>query len=118
MARSPTCPRCSNMRPASPPCSPRRVAAAFADEHALARRDAANVAHLAERLGPDVPLLRVPLLDGDVHDVEGLVRLRRELFRPATDRWAQPARAAGGCDQADSPTRPFAPAAWRGMLGA
>jgi anion-transporting ArsA/GET3 family ATPase len=57
-----------------------RVAAAFADEHALARRDAANVARLAERLGADVPLLRVPLLDGDVHDVPGLVRLERELF--------------------------------------
>ncbi len=57
-----------------------RVAAAFADEHALARRDAANVANLAARLGPGVPLLQVPLLDGDVHDVEGLVRLAAELF--------------------------------------
>lgn len=57
-----------------------KVAAAFADEHALARRDAANVAHLAARLGPGVPLLQVPLLDGDVHDVDGLVRLAAELF--------------------------------------
>ncbi len=57
-----------------------RVAAAYADEHALARRDAANVAQLAERLGAGVPLLRVPLLDGDVHDVGGLVRLGAELF--------------------------------------
>jgi hypothetical protein len=57
-----------------------RVAAVFAEEHALARRDAANVARLAERLGADVPLLRVPLLDGDVHDVEGLVRLHAQLF--------------------------------------
>lgn len=57
-----------------------RVAAAFADEHALARRDAANVEHLAAQLGAGVPLLRVPLLDGDVHDVPGLVRLQRELF--------------------------------------
>lgn len=57
-----------------------RVAAAFADEHALARRDAANVAELAERLGAGVPLLQVPLLAGDVHDVEGLMRLQSELF--------------------------------------
>lgn len=57
-----------------------RVAAAFADEHALARRDAAGVARLAQRLGAAVPLLRVPLLEGDVHDVPGLVRLERELF--------------------------------------
>ncbi len=57
-----------------------RVAAAFADEHALARRDAANVERLAERLGAGVPLLRVPLLEGDVHDVPGLVRLQGELF--------------------------------------
>jgi anion-transporting ArsA/GET3 family ATPase len=58
----------------------KQVAAAFADEHALARRDAANVAHLRERLGAGIPLLRVPLLDGDVHDVEGLVRLHAHLF--------------------------------------
>ncbi|HKG40318.1 MAG TPA: ArsA-related P-loop ATPase [Conexibacter sp.] len=63
----------------SPPLAA-RVAAAFADEHALARRDAANVVHLTERLGAGVPLLRVPLLDGDVHDVEGLVRLQAQLF--------------------------------------
>ncbi len=56
------------------------VAAAFADEHALARRDAANVAQLAGRLGGRVPLLRVPLLDEDVHDVDGLVRLGARLF--------------------------------------
>lgn len=58
----------------------RSVAGAFADEHALARRDAAGVAQLAGQLGAGVPLLRVPLLDGDVHDVPGLVRLERELF--------------------------------------
>jgi anion-transporting ArsA/GET3 family ATPase len=62
------------------PALARNVAAAFADEHALARRDAANVARLRARLGADVPLLRVPLLDDDVHDVEGLARLHAELF--------------------------------------
>jgi len=62
------------------PALARGVAAAFADEHALARRDAANVARLRTRLGAEVPLLAVPLLDGDVHDVDGLVRLGAELF--------------------------------------
>jgi anion-transporting ArsA/GET3 family ATPase len=62
------------------PALARRVAGVFADEHALALRDHANVALLAERLGADVPLLRVPLLDGDVHDVAGLVRLHAHLF--------------------------------------
>ena len=58
------------------------VAAAFGDEHVLALRDAENVAHLAEQLGA-VPLLRVPLLDEDVHDVAGLVRLHAQLFASA-----------------------------------
>ncbi|HYV14476.1 MAG TPA: ArsA-related P-loop ATPase [Conexibacter sp.] len=53
------------------------VAAAFHDEHVLALRDAENVAHLGEQLGEAVPLLRVPLLDDDVHDVAGLVRMHR-----------------------------------------
>jgi anion-transporting ArsA/GET3 family ATPase len=57
-----------------------RVAAVFADEHALALRDGANVGRLAERLGGAVPLLRIPLLDEDVHDAAGLVRLHRFLF--------------------------------------
>lgn len=59
------------------------VAAAYRDEHALARRDAANVAQLGERLGPAVGLIEVPLLDGDVHDVAGLVRLHAHLFAGA-----------------------------------
>lgn len=58
----------------------RLVADCFADEHALAVRDRENVAHLAQRLGPDVPLLLVPHLDEDVHDAGGLVRLHRFLF--------------------------------------
>jgi anion-transporting ArsA/GET3 family ATPase len=62
------------------PALAKQVAAAFADEHELARRDAANLAHLRERLGADVPLASVPLLDEDVHDLDGLVRLGAELF--------------------------------------
>jgi len=62
------------------PALAKQVAAAFIDEHALARRDAGNVAHLREQLGVDAPLVSVPLLDDDVHDVAGLVRLGAELF--------------------------------------
>jgi anion-transporting ArsA/GET3 family ATPase len=62
------------------PTLAQRVAAVFADEHALALRDAANVADLATRLGDDVPLLCVPLLDEDVHNAAGLGRLHRHLF--------------------------------------
>jgi anion-transporting ArsA/GET3 family ATPase len=56
-----------------------RVAANFADYHRLARRDARNVARLGEELGGE-PLLLVPHLDDDVHDIRGLLRLHRYLF--------------------------------------
>jgi anion-transporting ArsA/GET3 family ATPase len=62
----------------------RRVADCFADEHALAVRDRENVAHLAQRLGPSVPLLLVPHLDEDVHDAAGLVRIGAHLFAQPT----------------------------------
>jgi anion-transporting ArsA/GET3 family ATPase len=56
-----------------------RVAENFADYHRLARRDARNVARLEGELGGQ-PLLLVPHLDGDVHDVAGLLRVHRYLF--------------------------------------
>jgi len=56
-----------------------RVAENFHDYHVLARRDAHNVARLKDGLGGR-PLLLVPHLDGDVHDVEGLLALHRFLF--------------------------------------
>ncbi|MFZ0089800.1 MAG: ArsA-related P-loop ATPase [Solirubrobacteraceae bacterium] len=62
-----------------------RVAANFSDYHRLARRDAANVARLADELG-DRRLLLVPHLDGDVHDVAGLVRVHRYLFAADAER--------------------------------
>ncbi len=45
----------------------------------LARRDRRNLDRLAEELGgaDGPPILRVPQLDGDVHDVAGLQRIRR-----------------------------------------
>ena len=56
-----------------------RVAANFVDYHRLARRDARNVARLGRELGGE-PLLLVPHLDDDVHDVQGLLRVHRYLF--------------------------------------
>jgi hypothetical protein len=51
----------------------------------LARRDARNVARLAAELDGS-PLLLVPQLDDDVHDVEGLLRMQRYLFASADER--------------------------------
>ena len=56
-----------------------RVADAFLAHRVLAERDRANVRTLARRLGSQ-PLLEVPYLDGDVHDVPGLERLEPHLF--------------------------------------
>jgi anion-transporting ArsA/GET3 family ATPase len=62
-----------------------RVAQNFTDYHLLARRDARNVQRLGAELG-DRPLLLVPHLDDDVHDVEGLLRVRRFLFASPAER--------------------------------
>ena len=63
----------------------RRVAANFADYHVLARRDRLGVERLRAELD-DAPLLLVPHLDDDVHDVEGLLRLHRFLFAADAER--------------------------------
>jgi anion-transporting ArsA/GET3 family ATPase len=62
-----------------------RVAENFFDYHRLARRDARNVARLHDELA-DQPLLLVPHLDDDVHDVEGLLRVHRYLFASDAER--------------------------------
>jgi anion-transporting ArsA/GET3 family ATPase len=62
-----------------------RVAANFADYHRLARRDTRNLARLEAELGGE-PLLLVPRLDDDVHDVAGLRRIHRYLFATAAER--------------------------------
>jgi anion-transporting ArsA/GET3 family ATPase len=62
-----------------------RVAANFADYHVLARRDARNI----DRLGAELegqPVLLVPQLDDDVHNVEGLLRVCRFLFASQAER--------------------------------
>jgi anion-transporting ArsA/GET3 family ATPase len=63
----------------------RAVAANFHDYHVLARRDERNVAVLAREL-EGKPLLLVPYLDDDVHDLEGLWRMHRYLFSGDRER--------------------------------
>jgi anion-transporting ArsA/GET3 family ATPase len=62
-----------------------KVADNFRDYHVLAARDDRNVARLATALG-DEPVLLVPQLDDDVHDLEGLLQMHRYLFASAEDR--------------------------------
>jgi anion-transporting ArsA/GET3 family ATPase len=62
-----------------------RVAENFHDYHVLARRDEHNIARLRRALG-GCPLLLVPQLDDDVHDVEGLLRMHRYLFGSEAER--------------------------------
>jgi hypothetical protein len=56
-----------------------RVAANLSDFRALAERDRLSIRRLSEELGERSPVL-VPELDGDVHEIGGLVRIERELF--------------------------------------
>ena len=61
--------------PRSPSASPSRPS----ELAALAARDAANVRRLRDALG-DPPTIVVPELAEDVHDLEGLARVRSHLF--------------------------------------
>ena len=59
----------------------------------LARRDSRGLQRLGEELSNDSearrgPLLLVPHLDDDVHDIEGLLRVHRFLFASAAEREA------------------------------
>lgn len=56
-----------------------RIAETLAEYEHLAERDEANISKLAERLGGD-PVIRVPYLDTDVHDLAGLAEINRFLF--------------------------------------
>jgi anion-transporting ArsA/GET3 family ATPase len=64
-----------------------RVASNFADYQALAARDARNVDHLARELQAR-RVIRVPYLDEDVHDLEGLLEIDRFLFATTEEREA------------------------------
>jgi anion-transporting ArsA/GET3 family ATPase len=73
------------LRETLPPELAARVAENFLDYHVLARRDDRNISRLAEEVDGR-PLLLVPQLDDDVHDVDGLLRVRRYLFASAAER--------------------------------
>ena len=63
----------------------RKVARTVADAQILAERDVASIARLRRELDEREPIL-IPHLDGDVHDVDGLVQVYRHLFADAADR--------------------------------
>jgi anion-transporting ArsA/GET3 family ATPase len=69
-----------------------RVASNFADYQALAQRDARNVDHLARELNAR-RVIRIPYLDEDVHDLEGLLKIDRYLF--ATEQQREALAASG-----------------------
>ncbi len=62
-----------------------KVADNLGDYHVLARRDRRNIARLEREL-EGRPLLLVPHLDDDVHDIEGLLRIHRYLFASEAQR--------------------------------
>jgi anion-transporting ArsA/GET3 family ATPase len=56
-----------------------KVVANLEDYSRLAKRDRQNLDDLQEKLGRK-PLIRVPHLDHDVHDLDGLARMNEHLF--------------------------------------
>jgi len=62
-----------------------KVVQNFRDYHVLAHRDEQNIARLAGAL-EHRPLLAVPQLDEDVHDLDGLLEIHRYLFASPEER--------------------------------
>jgi anion-transporting ArsA/GET3 family ATPase len=56
-----------------------KLAASIAEHSMLAERDAAGLDRLRVAFAGE-PILQVPELDGDIHDVQGLLAMREELF--------------------------------------
>jgi anion-transporting ArsA/GET3 family ATPase len=65
----------------------RKVVRTLTEFRVLAVRDAASLERLARDVGDRDPIV-VPHLDGDVHDVDGLVLVHRHLFAEGADRAA------------------------------
>jgi anion-transporting ArsA/GET3 family ATPase len=63
----------------------RKVARTLREFRVLAHRDARAVTRLRREVGDDDPIV-VPHLDGDVHDVDGLVLVHRHLFAEGAER--------------------------------
>ena len=59
-----------------------KVVRTWEDERRLAERDRQNLALLRRRLGRK-PMIEVPHLDDDIHDLAGLARMDEYLFRTA-----------------------------------
>jgi anion-transporting ArsA/GET3 family ATPase len=57
----------------------RKVEADLADQRRLSERDAHSLGALRRRIGGR-PMIEIPELDGDVHDLDGLKALERHLF--------------------------------------
>jgi anion-transporting ArsA/GET3 family ATPase len=70
-----------------------RVASNFADYQSLAQRDARNVDHLARELNAH-RVIRIPYMDEDIHDLEGLLKIDRYLFASEQQREALAASGA------------------------
>lgn len=70
-----------------------KVATTLREQQLLAARDEAAVQRLSRETGDEDPVI-VPLLDGDVHDVDGLVAIHRHLFASGRERDALLAAAA------------------------
>jgi anion-transporting ArsA/GET3 family ATPase len=64
-----------------------RAAASLADHRALARRDRRNIDRLRAELRAR-PVIQVPYLDEDVHDLPGLMEINRYLFATEPEREA------------------------------
>lgn len=62
-----------------------RVAETLTEYEHLAERDEENISKLSEKLGGD-PVIRVPYLDTDVHDLAGLAEINRFLFADEATR--------------------------------
>lgn len=62
-----------------------KVARTLDEFHVLAIRDAASIKRLSKELGDSDPIV-IPHLDGDVHDVEGLLAIRKHLFAEGKER--------------------------------
>jgi anion-transporting ArsA/GET3 family ATPase len=56
-----------------------KVARTYSEERTLAERDQAAIEHLCAETGEHDPIV-IPQLDGDVHDVDGLVAIHAHLF--------------------------------------
>jgi anion-transporting ArsA/GET3 family ATPase len=70
-----------------------KVARTLEEFRVLAVRDAASIVRLSKELGEKDPIV-IPHLDGDVHDVEGLLAIRRHLFADGAEREELLAEAA------------------------